>query len=156
MWPASWGRWFSPSTPHSWDPTSSSASSSGSPEQERHGPVRVSPEVGYENDRRSVKPLLWRKVERVWVVYPGEEKALGRPYCGLSICKGGFLASPVVTAQGTAVLNWKGVDLDRTKGRRILWLKWWDAGVGCPGKWLMPHHLERSKVRLNGALSNLI
>jgi len=55
--------------------------------QERNGPVRVSPEEDHKDDQRAGRPLLQRKAERVGVVQPGEEKALGRPCCGLSVYK---------------------------------------------------------------------
>ncbi|KAK4832689.1 hypothetical protein QYF61_025150 [Mycteria americana] len=42
------------------------------------------------NDQRAGTPLLWRKAGRVGVVQPGEEKALGRPYGGLTVLKGGL------------------------------------------------------------------
>jgi len=51
--------------------------------------------------------------ERVGVVQPGEERAPGRPYCGLSVSEGGLkerrgkisLERPVVLGQGVMVLN---------------------------------------------------
>lgn len=49
--------------------------------QERHETVRVGPWEGHENGQMSGIPLLCRKAERVF--QPGEEKATGRPYCGL-------------------------------------------------------------------------
>jgi len=33
-------------------------------------------------------PLLGGKAERAGAGQPGEEKALGRPYCGLSVLEG--------------------------------------------------------------------
>jgi len=49
---------------------------------------------------------------RVGLGWPGEEKVLGRPYCSLSIPKGGlqersrdFLPRPVITGQGGMVSN---------------------------------------------------
>ncbi|GAB0203350.1 mitochondrial enolase superfamily member 1 [Grus japonensis] len=52
--------------------------------QERHGPD------GHKDDQRDGAPLLQRRAERVGVVQPGGEKALGRPHCGLSVLKGGL------------------------------------------------------------------
>lgn len=55
--------------------------------------------------------LLWRKADRVGVVYPGEEKALGKVYCGLSVLTVSYmkdreqLPGPVVTRQGVKVLS---------------------------------------------------
>lgn len=56
--------------------------------QERHGPVRASPEEGHENSQWGGTSLHWGQAERVGIVQPGEEKALGKPYCSLSIYKG--------------------------------------------------------------------
>ena len=58
--------------------------------QEWHGAVGVGPEEGHKNDWRAGAPLLWGKAEGVGVVQPGEEKALGRPYCSFSVVKGGL------------------------------------------------------------------
>ena len=58
--------------------------------QERHGPVGAGPEEGHKNDQRDGTALLRGKAERVGVVQPGEEKAPGRPSCGLSILKRGL------------------------------------------------------------------
>jgi len=68
---------------------------------------------GYKNYERAGAPLLCGKAVRVGAVQPGEEKAPGRPYCGLSVLEEGFirktgtnvLAGPVVTGQGVMVLN---------------------------------------------------
>jgi len=35
---------------------------------------------GYKDDQRAGAPLLRRKVEGVGLVWPGEQKALGRPH----------------------------------------------------------------------------
>jgi len=58
--------------------------------QERHGPVGAGPEEGHKNDPRDVTSLPWGKAERVGIVQPGEEKAPGRPYCGLPVLNGGL------------------------------------------------------------------
>jgi len=50
----------------------------------------VGPEEHTKNDPRERTPLLGGKAERVGAVQPREEKALGRPCCGLSVLKGGF------------------------------------------------------------------
>jgi len=60
------------------------------PAQEWHGPVAAGPEEGHNGDPRSEAVLLLGKAERVRAVQPEEEKALGRPYCGLSVLKGGL------------------------------------------------------------------
>jgi len=65
--------------------------------QERHGPVGEGPEEGHKNDQRVRTPHLWGKAERVGVIQPGEEKCLGRPYCGLSVLKGIFWERRVQT-----------------------------------------------------------
>lgn len=43
-----------------------------------------------ENDQRTGTHCLWGQAERAAVVRPGEQKAPGRPSCGLLILKGGF------------------------------------------------------------------
>ena len=50
----------------------------------------VGPEEGHKNHQRAGASLLRGQAERVGVVQPGEEKAAGRPYCGLSVPKGGL------------------------------------------------------------------
>ena len=57
--------------------------------QERHGCVGAGPEESHKDDPRAGAPLLWRRAERVGAVQPAEEKAPGRPCCGLSVLKGG-------------------------------------------------------------------
>ena len=39
---------------------------------------------------RDGMPLLWGKAARIGVLHPAEEKALGTPYCGLSLLKRGL------------------------------------------------------------------
>jgi len=53
--------------------------------QERHGPVEAGPDP-----RAGAAPLLPGQAERVGAVQPGEKKALGRLYGGLSVLKGGL------------------------------------------------------------------
>ncbi|KAJ7408923.1 protein themis isoform x2 [Willisornis vidua] len=57
----------------------------GSPTQEEHGTVGMSPEDGHQDDWRNGAPLLQRKAERTGTVQPGEEKALGKPQCSLPV-----------------------------------------------------------------------
>jgi len=45
---------------------------------------------GHKNDPRAGTPLLLGKAERSGAVQPGEEKALGRPYCSLPVLEGGL------------------------------------------------------------------
>ncbi|PKU45669.1 rna-directed dna polymerase from mobile element jockey- hypothetical protein [Limosa lapponica baueri] len=59
----------------------------GPPAKEGHGPVGESPEECHEDDQRAGEPVLWRQVERVVVVQPGQEKAPGRPYSNLPVPK---------------------------------------------------------------------
>ena len=53
-------------------------------------PAGAGSEEGHKNDLRDGAPLLGGKAERVGTVEPGEEKAPGRPYGGLSVLKGGL------------------------------------------------------------------
>ena len=62
----------------------------GSLAKERHGPVGAGPEEGHKNGQRAGTSLLGGKAERAGAVQPGEEKALGRPCCGLPVRKGGL------------------------------------------------------------------
>jgi len=74
-------------------PTRSTAFSSGSPTQERHGTVGAGPEWGPGDDRRPGASLLRKQAERAGFLQPGEgEMALGRPYYGFSVPKRGLLA----------------------------------------------------------------
>jgi len=65
--------------------------------------VGVGARGGHRNDPRGGAPLLWGKAERAGAVQPGEEKAPGRPYSGVSVLKRqlprkmgtDFLAGPV-------------------------------------------------------------
>ena len=47
----------------------------------------MGPEEGHEGDQRAGAPLLQREDERVQVIQSEEEKALGRPHCGLPVPK---------------------------------------------------------------------
>ena len=58
--------------------------------QEGQGTVGMGLEEGSNNDQRGGAPLLRGQAEKDGVVQPGEEKGLGRPYCGLSVLKGGL------------------------------------------------------------------
>jgi len=46
--------------------------------------------LGHKNDLRAGASLLQGQAERAGAVQPGEEKAVGRPYCILSVLKGGL------------------------------------------------------------------
>ena len=78
---------------------------------ERHGPVGVGPEEGHNSGQRA--PLLGGQAERVGAVQPGEEKAAGRPDCGLSVPEGRLirkmgtdcLAELVAIGQGVMVVS---------------------------------------------------
>lgn len=88
-------RWFCLSAFVCWNPT---VFSSG-----------AGPEEGHKNDRGDGTPLLGRKAERVWIVHPGDKKALWTPYWDLLYLKRSYkmvtdiLIGP--TARGQGVLN---------------------------------------------------
>ncbi|GAB0202500.1 hypothetical protein GRJ2_002715600 [Grus japonensis] len=60
-------------------PPCSAASSSGVPRMRRTWSCWSESRGGHRDDARAGAPLLWRQAERVGVVQPGEEKAVGRP-----------------------------------------------------------------------------
>ena len=90
VWTAWWGRWFCPSTPLWSDSAGSPASSSGALSTGQTWSCWNGFRGGHSNDLRAGIPLLWGKAERVDTVQPGEEKAAGRPYCSISVLKGGL------------------------------------------------------------------
>jgi len=49
---------------------------------------QIQAEEGHEDDQRVGVPLLWRKADGIKIVQPGEEKAPGRPHCGLLVLAG--------------------------------------------------------------------
>ena len=59
------------------------------PSAQGHGPIAVGPE-GHRKDQRGGTALIWGQTERVGAVQPGEEKALGKPYCSLSVFNRGL------------------------------------------------------------------
>ena len=63
----------------------SPASKLWSPQHRRAMDLLEGARGGHSNDPRAGTPLLWWKAERVGAVQPGQEKAPGRPYCGLSV-----------------------------------------------------------------------
>jgi len=61
--------------------------------KERHrpdGPAQVGSEGGHEDDKGAGEPPLRGQAERVGVVQRGEKKALGTPFSGLPVFKGGL------------------------------------------------------------------
>ena len=98
-WLAGRGRWLFPSTLLLWGPTWSTESRFGAPAQDGCWSVKTGPEGGHKDDQGAGAPLLWRKAERVGVVQPAEEKALGWIHCLQTTCLS-WGKSPV---QGTVV-----------------------------------------------------
>lgn len=101
---------------------------------------------------KSRAALQCRKAVRAVTVQRGEEQALGRPYCSLSVTKKGLwgsdrglLLGSMVMVQRAVVLNLKGADLDWIKGRNSLQSGWWDTGRGCSRKMWMSHHWKCSR-----------
>ena len=58
-------------------------------------------------------PLLWRKTEGAGVTQFGEEKALGRPHCGLSVHKGTY------KQEGEQLFTWFGSDSTKGNGFKL-------------------------------------
>ena len=56
--------------------------------QQRHRAAVAGPEEGHKKCPRAGTPLPCGQAERVGAVQPGEKKALGRLYGGLSVLKG--------------------------------------------------------------------
>lgn len=52
----------------------------------------VGPEEVHKDAQRNEASLLWRKTEGSGLVYPGEEKASGRPHCSLPVLRGNVQA----------------------------------------------------------------
>lgn len=69
VWPESWGRLFSTSTPLSWDHIWSTAYSSGAPSIWNTQTVGVGPEESHKDDQRAEATSLWR--------YEGRMRELG-------------------------------------------------------------------------------
>ena len=88
LWPAGQGRWFCSSALLWWDPAWSPASSSGALSTGKTGICWSGSRGGHKIDLRAGAPLLWGQAERAGAVQPGEEKAPGRPDCGLPVLKG--------------------------------------------------------------------
>ncbi|KAK4815832.1 hypothetical protein QYF61_008435 [Mycteria americana] len=61
-----------------------------SPQHRRHGAVGAGPEEGHKNDEGDGTPLLGGTAERVVVVQPGEEKALGDLIVAFQYLKGAY------------------------------------------------------------------
>lgn len=95
------------------DPAPHTASSSRVPSTGRTSTYWRESRGGTPGYQWAGAPLLWRMSERVGFVLPGEAKALGRPYCSVSVIKKRlirktrteFLAGPVVKGQRVMFLN---------------------------------------------------
>ncbi|KAK4827389.1 hypothetical protein QYF61_017794 [Mycteria americana] len=127
--------------------------------QEGHGAVEASPEKGHENDLRAGTPLLQGQAERVGVVQPGEEKAVGRPYSSLpgAYRKDGDRLYSKACCDRTRSNGFKlregrcRLDLRKTFfAMRVV--RHWNR---LPREVVEAPSLETFKVRLDGALSNL-
>ena len=133
------------------------------PAQEGLGPVGVGPEEGHKDDPKAGAPLLWGKDERVAVVQPGEEKAVGRPYSSLSV--------PERASRKDEDKHFNRACYDRARSNgfklrdSIFWLdirkksftvrvvKHWNW---LPRKVVDVPSLKTFSVRLDGGLSNLV
>ena len=87
-WPAGQRKCFCPSALLWWDLPRSPVSSSGAPSTGQTWTCWCGAREGHKNDLRVGTSLLWGQAGRAGAVQPGEEKALGSPYCGLSVLKG--------------------------------------------------------------------
>lgn len=86
--PAAEGRWLSPSSPFSWDPTWTAVSSSGAQHKKD---MDLLDQREPKDVQRAVAPLLQRQDEWPEAVQPGEERTPTRTYCSLSACKRSLL-----------------------------------------------------------------
>lgn len=58
--------------------------------QEIHGTAGARPDQVHKSDSRDGTPPLQVQAERARDVWPGEEKAVGRPESSISVFKGGL------------------------------------------------------------------
>ena len=65
----------------------------------------------HKNAQRAGAPLLRGQSDRVGVVQPGEEKAPGRPYRGLSLPNGACKKDGVKFLAGSAAIAQRVMDL---------------------------------------------
>ena len=162
-WAAGRGRWFCPSTLLCWDLPRRPASSSGALSTGQTWSCWNGSRGGHSNDRRAGTSLLWGKAEGFGAVQPGEEKAAGRPYHGLSVPEGAYrkdgenLFSRACcnrTRSNGFKLREGRFRLDiRKKAFTVRVVKHWNW---FPREVVEAPSLETFKARLDGALSNLV
>jgi len=96
-------------------PPRSPASSSGAISTGQSWSCGSGARGGPSNDVRAGTPLLGGKAGRAGAAQPGEEKAAGRPYCGLSALNGAHKKAGtdfLALGQGVRILSYTRVDLD--------------------------------------------
>jgi len=129
----------------------------------------VGPEEVNKSDSRELEhlwagtPLLRGKAETVWAVQPGEEKAAGRPYCGLSVPEEGY------RKDGENLFSKVCCDRTRSNGfklregrfrldtrKKLFTVRVVKHRNRLPTEAVEAPSLETFKARLDGALSSLV
>jgi len=133
------------------------------PAQEQQGAVGVGPEEGHKDDSRAGTPLLRGKAERVRAVQPGEEQAVGRPYCSLPVLKGSLSEDWDKLFSRACCDRTRSTGFKLKEGRFRLYIRKKCSAITVMKHWhRLPRKvvndpcLETFKVRLNGALSNMV
>ena len=153
-----WGRGSCPSAPLCWDPPGSLASSSGALSTGQSWSCWSGARWGHKSDQRDgTTPLLGGQARRAGAVPLGEEKAQGRPYCGLPVLKG------TCKKDGDKLFSRACCDRTRDNGfklresrfrlairKKVFTMRVWNPGPGCPERWSMPHPWKHSRPGWTG------
>jgi len=132
-------------------------------EYEKELMLRAVPEEGPKNDQRAGTPLPRGQAERAGAVQPREEKAPGRPYCGLSVLTGAYRKDGERLFTGACSDRTRADGFKLKEGRFSLDVrkKFFTLRVVRPwhrllGEVVDAPSLEVVVVRLSGTLSNLV